>query len=151
METFLCTCNSYPRSRHAEADAQVTLEALCLLHNAPAQIQGRERRNGWFLDRTVSAQIEYLLTLLWLQVRCVLIAALENPKLTSQESAITYIHNKPSHLSRLSSKKRGKIEHNTDHSLTQKRHRKPSLYQYMPYISTDRSNKCSIMDGSIML
>ena len=70
--------NSYPRSRHVEADAQVTLEALCLLHNAPAQIQGRERRNGWFLDRTVSTQIKYLPTLLSLQIRCVLIAALEN-------------------------------------------------------------------------
>ena len=31
-----CTCNSYPRSRHVEADAQVTLKALCILHNAPA-------------------------------------------------------------------------------------------------------------------
>ena len=63
METFLRTCNSYPRSRHMEADTQVTLEALRLLHNAPAQIQGRERRNGWFLDRTVSTQIKYLPTL----------------------------------------------------------------------------------------
>ena len=49
-EVSPCTCNSYPRSRHVEADAQVTLEALCLLHNAPAQLQGRERRNGWFLE-----------------------------------------------------------------------------------------------------
>ena len=39
--------NSYPRSRHAEPDVQVTLRTLYLLHNAPAQ-QGRERRNGWF-------------------------------------------------------------------------------------------------------
>ena len=39
--------NSHPRSRHVEPDVQVTLRALCLLHNAPAQ-QGRERRNGCF-------------------------------------------------------------------------------------------------------
>ena len=37
--------NSHPRSRHVEPDVQVTLRALCLLHNAPAQ-QGRERRTG---------------------------------------------------------------------------------------------------------
>ena len=49
--------NSYPRSRHMEADAQVTLNTLCLLHNAPAQIQGRERRNGWFLALSLSPSL----------------------------------------------------------------------------------------------
>ena len=43
-------CNSYPRLWHVEPDAQVTLGALCLLHNAPAQYHGRVRRNGWFSD-----------------------------------------------------------------------------------------------------
>ena len=43
--------NSYPRSRHAEPDAQVTFRALCLLHNAPPQLQGRVRR---FSDRILS-------------------------------------------------------------------------------------------------
>ena len=42
--------NSYPRTQHAEPDAQVTLRALHLLHNALAQLQGRVRRNGWFSD-----------------------------------------------------------------------------------------------------
>ena len=36
-------CNSYPRSRHVEPDAQVTHRALCLLHNAPAHLQGRKK------------------------------------------------------------------------------------------------------------
>ena len=42
MYMHQCTHNSYPRSHHVEADAQATLKALCLLHNAPAQLQGRE-------------------------------------------------------------------------------------------------------------
>ena len=43
METFLCTCNSYPRARHVEEDAQVTLEALCLLHNAQLKFKGEKQ------------------------------------------------------------------------------------------------------------
>ena len=36
-------CNSYPRSCHMEADAQVTLKALCLLHNTPGSTRKKER------------------------------------------------------------------------------------------------------------
>ena len=43
LRGILYHCNSYPRSRHVEPDAQVTHRALCLLHNAPAHLQGRKK------------------------------------------------------------------------------------------------------------
>ena len=43
--------NSHPRSRHVEPDVQVTLRALCLLHNAPAP---EERRKEWLVLRIVT-------------------------------------------------------------------------------------------------
>ena len=71
-ERFPHTCNSYPRSCHVEADAQVTLKALCLLHNAPAQLQGRGRRNGWFLKRACKHTSKALTPLIiWLSDVCV--------------------------------------------------------------------------------
>ena len=45
-----CTCNSYPRSRHVEADAQVTLKALCLLHTTQCPgSNSRERKKEWLI------------------------------------------------------------------------------------------------------
>ena len=40
-----------------EADAQVTLKALCLLHNAPAQLQGEKEGMADSWSELVIAQI----------------------------------------------------------------------------------------------
>ena len=136
METFLCTCNSYPRSRHAEADAQVTLEALCLLHNAPAQIQGRERRNGWFLDRTVSTQINIcshptLITNQMCTHSCFGKHSLAKSSKADQPRISHYIHTYTTSLHIRPDWALRREERystiNTDHSLTQNRHRKPQV------------------------
>ena len=92
-----CTWNSYPRSRHVEADAQVTHKALCLLHNTPAQLQGIKRRNGWFLEwacKCTKSPHPTLITCVWLSdVYSLLLKTFYSEitkSWTNQESAITY-------------------------------------------------------------
>ena len=61
MKIILCTCNSYPRSCHMEADAQVTLKALCLLHNI---FKGEKEGMADSWIKIVSIQISPCLTLI---------------------------------------------------------------------------------------